>query len=86
MDPIKLNALKKIMKDISDLADLGEVNNDSQINFIAETMKVVLLAGNNADHAELMAYHIENFLNELRMLTGNRTVAEHFEEKEICEN
>jgi len=44
MDSIKLNALKKIMKDISDLADLGEVNNDSQINFIAETMKVVTKA------------------------------------------
>jgi hypothetical protein len=86
MDSIKLNALKKIMKDISDLADLGEVNNDSQINFIAETMKVVLLAGNDVDHAELMAYHIENFLNELRMLTGNRTTAEHFVEKEICQN
>lgn len=86
MDPIKLNALKKIMKDISDLADLGEVNNDSQINFIAETMKVVLLAGNNADHAELMAYHIENFLKELQMLEGDRTVAQHFKEEAICQN
>jgi hypothetical protein len=86
MDPIKLNALKKIMKDISDLADLGEVNNDTQINFIAETMKVVLLAGNDAGHAELMAYHIGNFLNELQMLEGDRTVAEHFKEEAICEN
>ena len=86
MDPIKLNALKKIMKDISDLADLGEVNNDSQINFIAETMKVVLLAGNDADHAELMGLHIVNFLNELEMLNGERTVAEHFKAEAICQN
>jgi hypothetical protein len=86
MDPIKLNALKKVMQDIRDLSDLGEANNDTQINFIAESMKVVLLAGNNADHAELMAYHIGNFLNELRMLEGDRTVAEHFKEEAICEN
>ena len=86
MDPIKLNAIKKVMKDIMDLSDLADANDDSQIRFIAETMKVVLLAGNNADHAELMAYHIGNFLNELRMLEGDRTVAEHFKEEAICEN
>jgi len=86
MDPNKLNALKKVMQDIKDLSDLGEANNDTQINFIAESMKVVLLAGNNADHAELMAYHIGNFLNELQMLEGDRTVAEHFKEEAICEN
>lgn len=86
MDPIKLNALKKVMADIRDLSLIGEVNNDTQINFIAETLKIVLLAGNNADHAELMAYHIDNFLNELQMLEGDRTVAEHFKEEAICQN
>lgn len=86
MDPIKLNALKKVMADIRDLSFIGEVNNDTQINFIAETLKIVLLAGNNADHAELMAYHIDNFLNELQMLEGDRTVAEHFKEEAICQN
>jgi hypothetical protein len=86
MDPIKLNAIKKVMQDIRDLSDLGEANNDTQISFIAESMKVVLLAGNNADHAELMAYHIGNFLNELQMLEGDRTVAQHFKEEAICQN
>lgn len=86
MDPIKLNALKKVMADIRDLSLIGEVNNDTQINFIAETLKIVLLAGNNADHAELMAYHIGNFLNELQMLEGDRTVAQHFKEEAICQN
>lgn len=86
MDPRKLNAIKKVMQDIKDLSDLGEMNNDTQISFIAESMKVVLLAGNNADHAELMAYHIGNFLNELQMLDGERTVAEHFKEEAICQN
>lgn len=86
MDPIKLNALKKVMADIKDLSLIGEVNNDTQINFIAETLKIVLLAGNNVDHAELMAYHIGNFLNELQMLEGDRTVAQHFKEEAICQN
>jgi hypothetical protein len=86
MDSRKLNAIKKVMQDIKDLSDLGEANNDSQINFIAETMKVVLLAGNDANHAELMGLHILNFLNELQMLNGERTVAEHFKEEAICQN
>lgn len=86
MDPIKLNAIRKVMADIRDLSLIGEVNNDTQINFIAETLNIVLLAGNNADHAELMSYHIGNFLNELQMLEGDRTVAEHFKEEAICQN
>jgi hypothetical protein len=86
MDSRKLNAIKKVMQDIKDLSDLGEANNDPQINFIAETMKVVLLAGNDANHAELMGLHILNFLNELQMLNGERTVAEHFKEEAICQN
>ena len=49
-------------------------------------MKVVLLAGNDVNHAELMVLHIVNFLNELQMLNGERTVAEHFKEEAICQN
>jgi hypothetical protein len=86
MDSRKLNAIKKVMEDIRDLSDLGEANDDSQINFIAQTMKVVLLAGNDVNHAELMGVHIVNFLNELQMLNGERTVAEHFKEEAICQN
>lgn len=86
MDSRKLNAIKKVMADIKDLSDLGEANNDTQINFIAQTMKVVLLAGNDVNHAELMGLHIVNFLNELQMLNGERTVSEHFKEEAICQN
>ena len=86
MDSRKLNAIKKVMQDIKDLSDLGEANDDSQINFIAQTMKVVLLAGNDVNHAELMGVHVVNFLNELQMLNGERTVAEHFKEEAICQN
>ena len=86
MDQEKLNAIRKVMEDIKDLSDLGEVNNDTQINFIAQTMKVVLLAANDINHAELMGLHIVNFLNELQMLNGERTVAEHFKEEAICQN
>ena len=86
MDQEKLNAIRKVMEDIKDLSDLGEVNNDTQINFIAQTMKVVLLAANDVNHAELMGLHIVNFLNELQMLNGERTVAEHFKEEAICQN
>ena len=86
MDSRKLNAIKRVMQDIKDLSDLGEANNDSQINFIAQTMKVVLLAGNDANHAELMGVHVVNFLNELGMLNGERTVTEHFKEEAICQN
>ena len=86
MDSKKLNAIKKVMQDIRDLSDLGEANGDAQINFIAQTMKVVLLAGNDANHAELMGLHVVNFLNELEMLNGEKTVAEHFKEEAICQN
>jgi hypothetical protein len=49
-------------------------------------MKLVLLAGNDVNHAELMGLHIVNFLNELEMLNGERTVAEHFKQEAICQN
>jgi hypothetical protein len=86
MDQRKLNAIKKVMQDIKDLSDLGDANDDSQIRFIAETMKVVLLAGNNADHAERMGRHIVKFLGELEMVNGECTAAEHLMEEAICEN
>ena len=86
MDSIKLNAIKKVVKDIMDLSDLADANDDAQIRFIAETMKVVLLAGNNADHAERMGRHVCNFLGELEMVNGECTAAEHLMEEAICEN
>ena len=86
MDPLKLNAIKKVLKDIMDLSDLAEANDDSQVRFIAETMKVVLLAGNNADHAERMGRHVCNFLGELEMINGECTAAEHLMEEAICQN
>jgi hypothetical protein len=49
-------------------------------------MKVVLLAGNSADHAERMGRHVCNFLGELEMVNGECTAAEHLMEEAICEN
>jgi hypothetical protein len=86
MDSIKLNAIKKVVKDIMDLSDLADANDDAQIRFIAETMKVVLLAGNNANHAERMGRHVCNFLGELEMVNGECTASEHLMEEPICEN
>jgi hypothetical protein len=86
MDSRKLNAIRKVMQDIKDLSDLGDANDDSQIRFIAETMKIVLLAGNDSDHAERMGRHVVNFLNELEMVNDECTAAEHLMKEEICEN
>lgn len=86
MDQIKLNAIKKVVQGIMDLSEIGEANNDAQIKFITETMKIVLLAGNNANHAERMGRHVVDFLGELEMVNGECTTIEHLMENEICEN
>jgi hypothetical protein len=85
-DNQKLRAIRKVMEDIKDLSSLGESNNDTQINFIADTMKVVLLAGNDAEHAMVMSRHIHNFLSELQMMQGDITATEVLIDEPIYEN
>ncbi len=77
MDARKLNAIKKVMEDVRTLSEFSEITGDSQAKFIAETIKVVLLAGNDADHAEILSNHIINFLNELEMSQGTKNPVEH---------
>lgn len=86
MDLKKLQALQKVINGVENLSELGEANGDHQINWIAESMKVVLLAGNNSSHADLMSHHILNFLNELEMLNNEKSVREYFSQKEIIQN
>jgi hypothetical protein len=87
MDARKLNAIKKVMEDVRTLAEFSDITGDSQAKFISETIRVVLLAGNDANHAELLGNHILNFLNELEMYEGTKNPIDHLTyETPLCQN
>jgi hypothetical protein len=72
----------ELLNKISDLVKvasaLGDAIDDEQTRFIAETFKLVLISGSDAETAKMFSEHIINFLNELEMRQGQKKVTEYF--------
>ena len=79
-----------IFNKIAELANIasvqGLVNEDMESILIAESIKVVLTAAQDDKHLELLHTHMSNFLEEVQVLMGKKSVKEFLLEKERCEN
>lgn len=71
----------QVFSKIADLANMasiqGLVNADMESMLVAESIKVVLTAAQDDNHLELLHRHISNFLNEVQVLMGEKTVKEY---------
>jgi hypothetical protein len=80
----------QIFNKIAELANMasiqGFLTEDTESILVAESIKVVLTAAQDEKHLELLHQHMSNFLDEVQVLMGQRTVKEHLLAKERCVN
>jgi hypothetical protein len=79
-----------IFNKIAELANMasiqGLVTEDVESILVAESIKVVLTASQDENHLELLHTHMSNFLEEVQVLMGKKSVKEFLLAKERCEN
>jgi len=79
----KHELLNKIAGLVKLTSVLGDQSEDEQTIFIAETFKLVLIAGSKPDTARLLSDHLVNYIDEVSMLSGEVEAKDHLKEKEI---
>lgn len=81
---------EQILNKIAELANMGGVqglvNGDMEFILVVETIKLVLTAAQDEAHLELLHTHMSNFLDEVQVLTGQKTAKQFLLEKERCVN
>jgi hypothetical protein len=73
----KHELLTKIANLVRVASALGDTIDDEQTSFIAETMKLVMIAGSDPETSIILGNHIINYLEEMSMRKGEKTVNEH---------
>lgn len=79
----KHDLLTKISDLVKLASALGDTTEDHQTIFIAETFKLVLIAGSNPDTARLLSDHLVNYIDECSMLKGEVEAKDHLKDKAI---
>lgn len=73
----KHELLNKIAELVKVASALGDATDDEQTKFIAETCKLVFIAGSKPETCVLLGEHIIHYLEDLAMVTGEITAREH---------
>ena len=73
----KHELLSKIAGLVKIASALGDDIDDEQTRFIAETCKLVLVAGSSPEDSVLLSEHIINYLEEMSMRSGEKTAKEY---------
>jgi hypothetical protein len=73
----KHELLSKIAGLVRIASALGDDIDDEQTRFIAETCKLVLVAGSSPEDSVLLSEHIINYLEEMSMRNGEKTAKEY---------
>ena len=73
----KHELLNKIAGLVRMASSLGDTIDDEQTRFIAETCRLVLVAGGDPETSILLSEHILNYLEEMSMRTGEKTATEY---------
>ena len=64
----------------------GSISEDGQSLFIAHSTLTVLTASQDESHARLLMKHLDNFISEVQVIQGKKSVFEFFTEKQTCQN
>jgi len=73
----KHELLNKIAGLVRMASALGDTIDDEQTRFIAETCRLVLVAGGDPETSILLSEHILNYLKEMAMRSGEKTATEY---------
>ena len=81
----KHELLTKISGLVQMASALGDAIDDEQTTFIAEAMKMVLIAGSDPLTSVRFSNHMVNYLNEEMLLSGELSVKDHLTKNEKFE-
>ena len=73
----KHELLTKIANLVRVASALGDTIDDEQTKFISETMRLVMIAGSDPETSIILGNHIINYLEEMSMRKGEKTVNEY---------
>ena len=82
----KTELIHKIAELSTLLGITGTISEDGQSLFIAHSTITILTASQNENHANLLMKHLSNFIDEVQVIDGKKSVVEFFSEKETCQN
>ncbi|NBW56721.1 hypothetical protein EBR43_02835 [bacterium] len=77
----KHELLTKIANLVRITSELSETMDDEQTRFISESMKLIMIAGSDPDTARILGHHIINYIEEMLIREGEKTVSEY-----LCKN
>jgi len=73
----KHELLNKIAELVKVASALGDATDDEQTKFIAETCKLVFIAGSSPEDSVLLGEHIIDYLESKAMRVGEKTAKEY---------
>lgn len=79
----KHELLNKIAGLVKLASSLGTTIEDEQTIFIAESFKLILIAGSDPESARLLSDHLVNYIDEVSMLKGEVKAKDHLKDKAI---
>jgi hypothetical protein len=81
----KSEVLNKIVELAAILYVNGELTEDDQSQFISNMIMTILTASQDANHAKLLNKNVINFINEVYVIDGKKSIGE-FAKEQICLN
>jgi len=85
--PNKSQLINKIAELSTLLGITGSISEDGQSLFIAHSTMTILTASQDPEHANLLMKHLHNFISEVQVIQGKKTIGELVAEKlEECKN
>jgi hypothetical protein len=65
----------------------GSLSEDGQSLFIAHSTLTVLTAAQDESHARLLMRHLDNFISEVQVIQGEKSITDLFSERMVsCKN
>ena len=88
---MKSSNKSQLINKIAELSTLlgitGSISEDGQSLFIAHSTMTILTASQDPEHANLLMKHLHNFIGEVQVIQGKKTIGELVSEKlEECKN
>jgi hypothetical protein len=88
---MKSSNKNQLINKIAELSTLlgitGSISEDGQSLFIAHSTMTVLTASQDESHARLLMKHLDNFISEVQVIQGKKSMTKFMSEKlQECKN
>jgi hypothetical protein len=83
----KSQLINKIAQLSTLLGITGSISEDEQSLFISHSTMTILTASQDPEHANLLMKHLDNFISEVQVIQGKKSITDLFAERMIsCKN